>query len=116
LKQLISILTGIDEETARAVISPTDGLPGKYPKLTAFNLNKWLEARARRRSPTVARTAPEEDNWSPPTEEEKRRSMDALRRFKAGLVLDEPKKHGAVKPTGHHDPEALIKALERRNG
>ena len=115
LQQLTSLLTGIDEADAIAVVSPSTGLPGKFPRLTAYNLNKWLESRAQRPSQTAykPRTEPKDDNWSPPTPEDKKRVSTALASFKAGLVFDEPEKKYPPKHIGHHNPDALLKALER---
>ena len=50
--QLSSILTGKPKADGRAMLSPESGVPGTCMKLTAYNVNKWLEKRHARNMPS----------------------------------------------------------------
>ena len=116
LKQCQTILIdmNVDIETADKLISPTVGLPATTNELTAYNLRRWLEKQNTPQKPREAPRLTEEDDWVPPTPEEKERSKRLVSAFKAAAIMCKPPKDIPYKPIQSHNPEALLRASDRR--
>lgn len=99
----------MDSETAKACL---DEYPRKNEYLTAFGVNQWREARQIRPKQIPDFTLCEDD-WEPPTEDEKRRVKKLVSAFRASKPA-QSSVESKLKPIQHeHSLEELFEIAKR---
>lgn len=112
--QLTTLLTGISVKDAADIVHPQLGMPGRFEYPSAYNCNKWLEGR---RCPPKPLALPPQQEYLPPTPEERERVSKMVSAFKAAVALDK-KWTPNLKRCGpeRSDPDKLLEALDNREG